>query len=601
MTTQYVMRAYNTASSNHVYWAVLGAPDYTGTQSGYNPADLTSIIVDYSFQVPINGEGGISATGLVGGDLTGTLPDPSVVQIRGEPVSATTPTNQEALVYNGSSYTPMGIAPVFNVKSYGATGNGITDDAPAINVASAAATAAGGLLYFPPGLTYAIGSTINIECNVLGTGAKLITTGAMNIGAPACTAVLIGNSAAFTNALKINLPMVTDGYKTSVGWVNNQRVGVECRNLVDCEVHFGPVWNFTIGLYFTGVSPGQAHQNCQYYIQQLVNNKVNLQIQPEKVLYNSGLDGYGWCNECIFYGGDYQFGSEEGVKTAGCIQVLIADGYSGANGHKFIGPDLEGTTPQYQIQCYGAYNIFMHARFEDNAIPTVNYTNTAYAVGGVAENNIIWYGYESDQIQITGNGYGNTVIGQNTWKWEGGLPEGTFMLSNGYSNGSPAITIMPAGGWIGNYYANNDPLTDYFMTLSGTGANFRHGGGVDGYDRIQIDMNNSTLWFGLGYTYEPLSRVGIDPASGFINVYGIYGTLIAGNTGGTLGFYNGTAPVTQQNRAGQLTNSSGGSGSNTIGAVSGTGDDTAINNNNASLTARINALELIIHNLGLSK
>ncbi len=39
-----------------------------------------------------------------------------------------------------------------------------------------------------------------------------------------------------------------------------------------------------------------------------------------------------------------------------------------------------------------------------------------------------------------------------------------------------------------------------------------------------------------------------------------------------------------------LTDSSGGTASGTVGAVSGTGDDTAINNNFASLTAKVNAI-----------
>jgi hypothetical protein len=51
---------------------------------------------------------------------------------------------------------------VFNVKAYGATGNGTTDDASAINSAiSAAEAAGGGVVYFPLGV-YAISSTLSI-------------------------------------------------------------------------------------------------------------------------------------------------------------------------------------------------------------------------------------------------------------------------------------------------------------------------------------------------------------------------------------------------------------------------------------------------------
>jgi hypothetical protein len=100
MTTQFVMRAFKTTvPTGHVYWAVLNTPDYTGAESGYNPADLTNIVVDYSFEVPINGSGGAIPPGLAGGDLTGTYPDPSVAKIAGTPVSTTTPTNGQVLTY----------------------------------------------------------------------------------------------------------------------------------------------------------------------------------------------------------------------------------------------------------------------------------------------------------------------------------------------------------------------------------------------------------------------------------------------------------------------------------------------------------------------
>lgn len=59
-----------------------------------------------------------------------------------------------------------------NVVSYGATGNGSTDDTTAIAAAITALPATGGILYFPPG-TYLISSTLTITTNnvtVLGAG-----------------------------------------------------------------------------------------------------------------------------------------------------------------------------------------------------------------------------------------------------------------------------------------------------------------------------------------------------------------------------------------------------------------------------------------------
>lgn len=74
-----------------------------------------------------------------------------------------------------------------------------------------------------------------------------------------------------------------------------------------------------------------------------------------------------------------------------------------------------------------------------------------------------------------------------------------------------------------------------------------------------------------------------------------------GESGGasTLAFYGGT-PVAQAARAGQLTDSSTGVAAATIVDVGGVPTQANCNNNFASLTQRINALETIIHNLELS-
>jgi parallel beta-helix repeat protein len=84
----------------------------------------------------------------------------------------------------------------FSVVAYGATGNGITDDSPAIQAAvSAAEDAGGGVVYFPSG-TFLIGATIN-----------LATAGVTLLGGP--SAVLLSSTSALGAHVLITASSIT--------------------------------------------------------------------------------------------------------------------------------------------------------------------------------------------------------------------------------------------------------------------------------------------------------------------------------------------------------------------------------------------------------
>lgn len=91
--------------------------------------------------------------------------------------------------------TTQNIVTAINVKVYGATGNGITDDTVAIQAASTAAAAAGGGIIFVPAGTYkmnaaqvTLGSNTTLDCGALGA-----VTFVRSVGANSTTAIF-GNS-----------------------------------------------------------------------------------------------------------------------------------------------------------------------------------------------------------------------------------------------------------------------------------------------------------------------------------------------------------------------------------------------------------------------
>ncbi len=88
----------------------------------------------------------------------------------GDMVLASVQTNTAAKTFNAGTLLDKGEI-VFDVKAYGATGNGVTDDATNVQSAITAAQAVGGVVYFPPG-TYLIGTALSFTGRMAIRGAS---------------------------------------------------------------------------------------------------------------------------------------------------------------------------------------------------------------------------------------------------------------------------------------------------------------------------------------------------------------------------------------------------------------------------------------------
>lgn len=151
------------------------------------------------------------------------------------------------LYYNGTAWVQqIKDDIIYNVRTYGAVGDGVADDTAAINAAAVAIPASGGVLYFPTG-TYKVTSTITINKSIklLGDGRNSSIINASAIASPGYIFRIEGeitatNSVVLANALISQADIdVTDGSKFAVN--DYIRVRSEAGFNEEVETHLGEI------------------------------------------------------------------------------------------------------------------------------------------------------------------------------------------------------------------------------------------------------------------------------------------------------------------------------------------------------------------------
>lgn len=201
-------------------------------------------------------------------------------------------------VVTGSGYTTSGFATLggtaatetaivdvggqeFNVKAYGAKGDGVTDDSAAILAANAAATAKGGIVFYPPG-TYVKTQPVSVSSGVThvgcGKGVTIILGGVSSgadysfIGASGALVTNAGikdltlnsqnvsnasciNMYYFENLLFLGVEFLNTGFKFVQNNVSTEST-IDNTNLLfrDCDFNGSSASSTTEGLTFANTN-----------------------------------------------------------------------------------------------------------------------------------------------------------------------------------------------------------------------------------------------------------------------------------------------------------------------------------------------------------
>ncbi|MFC3126814.1 phage tail fiber protein [Pseudoroseomonas globiformis] len=215
-----------------------------------------------------------------------------------------------------------------SARDFGATGNGITDDGPALQAAMNAAAASAKYLDIGEGV-----HRTTIPLVLPGAAAGLSMRGSILYAGPAGIAALtIGDGAAMRNqakhysGLRVLRATISD-------WLDERDIGIVLRNLDACQVEIRQVEGFTIGIRTLGVELG--FEDSTINLGRIVNNRIGLDVRTETAA--------AWNNSIRYIGGHFANASSvHPTMSRFGVRFSSAPGaYDRHNAHVFHGPGFE--------------------------------------------------------------------------------------------------------------------------------------------------------------------------------------------------------------------------------------------------------------------
>jgi hypothetical protein len=215
-----------------------------------------------------------------------------------------------------------------SARDFGATGNGATDDGPALQAAMNAAAASGKTLLVGEG-----SFRTTLPLTLPGAAAGLVMRGTLlYAGPPGQPALTIGDGGAARNAEKI-LTGLAVLRATQSDWADEGDIGILLRNLDASMVEIRSATGFTIGVRTLG--DGRGFEDTTLILGRIANNRIGLDIRT--------ATAQAWNTSVRYYGGHFAVGSTVNTTLDRFgIRFSAAPGaYVAHNRHVFDGPNFE--------------------------------------------------------------------------------------------------------------------------------------------------------------------------------------------------------------------------------------------------------------------
>lgn len=368
-------------------------------------------------------------------------------------------------------------------ETYGAKGDGTTDDTAAIQAAIDAGVSA---KVVGSAKTYKITSQITIkgDCDFSQSTFAVYST-------PAVAVEVSTGSAAnpediFENHICYLPRVVENKTKPASGWAA-QGIGVRVVNAQNCEIHIGNVMEFATGALITSYTRGNAYN--LYYINHLENNQINLDLDCGNAA--------AWTNENQFFINRLSHYSAEGTDVASTRLIRINKATNPINNNIFYKPNLEGDVAEYHVEIGGSYNTILQGRWEATT-PKVHYIadnadqgSSNFIIGGYASQTITY------SFDVTGGGKYNGLIGPRQVFYSSAL---SYKMQNTYSSASPLLTFYESGTAPETAGADDWSFQVGSQTLKGKRK-------ADAYERLKMVFSTAGLFMGDG-TGESVKVVG---------------------------------------------------------------------------------------------